>query len=83
MPPLKKFSPEIIRVIARNPVVDLQLIGMKWTQYKDNHYTKISENLLKPQVFQIFTHKITADIAKILKTIDILTVKSTVRKIFH
>ena len=28
MPPLKKFSPEIIRAIARNPNVDLQSIGI-------------------------------------------------------
>ena len=28
MPPLKKFSPEIIRAIARNPNIDLQSIGI-------------------------------------------------------
>ena len=28
MPPLKKFSPESIRAIARNPNIDLQSIGM-------------------------------------------------------
>ena len=27
MPPLKKFSPESIRAIARNPNIDLQSIG--------------------------------------------------------
>ena len=28
MPPLKKFSPESIRAIARNPNIDLQSIGI-------------------------------------------------------
>ena len=28
MPPLKKFSPESIKTIARNPNIDLQLIGI-------------------------------------------------------
>ena len=28
LPPLKKFSPESIRAIARNPNIDLQLIGI-------------------------------------------------------
>ena len=28
MPPLKKFSPESIRAIARNPNIDLQSVGI-------------------------------------------------------
>ena len=87
MPPLKKFSPESIRAIARNPNIDLQSIGIysksdiqhhirtqqfqelltKMDTIQRQSIAKTYENLQKQQDFQIFTHKITADIFKILK----------------
>ena len=86
MPPLKKFLPESIQAIARNPNTDLQSIGIYsksdiqhhirtqqfqelLNYYKNGHDTttiKTYENLQKQQDFQIFTHKITADIFKTL-----------------
>ena len=91
MPPLKKFSPESIRAIARNPNIDLQSIGIYSKSDKQQHIrtqkfqellTKmdtiqrqsIDQNLRKlekQQNFQIFTHKITADVLKILEIIFI------------
>ena len=86
MPPLKKFLPESIQAIARNPNTDLQSIGIYsksdiqhhirtqqfqelLNYYKNGHDTttiKTYDNLQKQQDFQIFTHKVTADIFKTL-----------------
>ena len=47
MQSLKKFSPESIRAIARNPNIDLQSIGIysksgyQWIPYNDNQLIKI------------------------------------------
>ena len=80
MPSLKKFSPESIKDIARNPKLDLQLIGIysrsdiqhhiRTQQFqefitKNNPSTKNYENLQKPQDFQSSTHKTTVDTLKI------------------
>ena len=87
MPPLKKFSPESTRAIARNPNIDLQSIGIYsksdiqhqirtqqfqelLTQMDTIQRESIDQNLRKMQKqqdFQIFTHKITADILKTSK----------------
>ena len=87
MPPIKKFSPESIRAIARNPNIDLQSVGIyaksdiqyhirtqqfqelltKMDTIQRQSLSNIYENLQKQQDFQIFTHKITADISKTLK----------------
>ena len=65
MPPLKKFSPESIRAIARNPNIDLQSIGIysksdiqhnnfknflqKWTPYNDNQIPNLITQTSKLQ----------------------------------
>ena len=94
MAPLKNFSPESIRTIARNPNIDFQSerIYSKSeiqhhrtqqfqelpTKYKNNQAIKTYGNSLKQQVSLTSTDKTIVDTLKILKTIYILSVKITV-----
>ena len=51
MPPLKKFSPESIRAIARNPNIDLQSIGIYSKSDIQHHiHTQQFEELLTKMV---------------------------------
>ena len=48
MQPLKKFSPESIRVFARNPNIDLKLIGLYSKSYIQHHiHTQQFQELIK------------------------------------
>ena len=49
MQPLKKFSPQSIRAIARNPNIDLQSIGINSKSDIQHH--------IRTQKFQELSHK--------------------------
>ena len=54
MPPLKNFSPEIIKAIARNPNIDLQSIGIYSKSDIEHHIhtQQFHELLLKMNTIQ-------------------------------
>ena len=68
MPPLKKFSPESFRAIARNPNIDLQSIGI-YSKSDIQHHIRIQQfQELLTQMDTIQRQSIDQNLRKLAKT---------------
>ena len=73
MPPLKKFSPESVRAIARNPNIDLQSIGIYSKSDIQHHMRTQQFQELLTKMDTIQRHSIDQNLHKLAETTNFQT----------